>query len=384
VDADAVAAVRSRCPQLFDPAACLGPGERDVARAWFKEQRDAGASVWALCDVTGRTAEFVTAELRAAGVELGSRRGPAHLYRRRTSGSQTVPGPGHLLLAAYARMIRATRELPVEAVADRIGRQPAVIREWEAGTRLLTAADVTALARLYRLSVRHRSALVEMLPAGQVDDRWESVTDHAWGAEQRSRAVLHNAHRVRHFAPCEVPGEFWGPRACRLVPQVAAGPVPIPPVAAGEGRRTWDLIIAEPLLRSGPPELRAAQMAHLIGLSNLGTVEIRVLCGELTPGQPPLSEYTFPAGDRLWRDQGSRYVARAGGGRRARLDSLTEHAEPPATSRLLIAEAWGRFTRKAHRDGSPTARRLLLNVARGDLPDPGGPAPARAPAASRP
>ncbi|MEU7019018.1 Scr1 family TA system antitoxin-like transcriptional regulator [Streptomyces sp. NPDC046385] len=129
--------------------------------------------------------------------------------------------------------------------------------------------------------------------------------------------------------------------------------MPVPRLDAGQGNRTWTLLITEAALARSTAAVTAAQLAHLIRLADVPSVAIRIVPASQAPAAgrriPYIAEYTLAYNARSVHTHPYQYYALTGPGRQLEhhLDQARLGAESVLYSRQFLDAARQRAERAA-------------------------------------
>lgn len=218
-------------------------------------------------------------------------------------------------VGAALQAARNERGLSQRALAARIDRSPGTVARWETGDRAPDPTDVAQILAVLEITGDRYDEIVEM-SRGTGEPRWLAISL----PEQRQQlnAVLEferTANKLTEVSPLLIPGVLQSTDYTRAI--MSAGGVPADEVetrvAVRIGRR--DVItrnspvpllalIGEGALRQlvGGREVMAAQLRHLLELTELNNVEVRAV--PYDTGWHPGLEGPFTLID----SQGSGYV----------------------------------------------------------------------------
>jgi len=178
------------------------------------------------------------------------------------------------------------------------------ISKWETGKLLPSAEDVETVCRLYRAGDEDRSTAGELV--GRLYAHVESNRTHmrrGAGHRQQQIAVIEtDARELRYFSPIIVPGLLQTTEYMRrtFALDLSGGELAEAVMARQQRQRVlyepgrlFEFVVTEAALRWGfcPPEVRAAQAAHIASLATLANVAIGVIPLGAPVGELPLHGY---------------------------------------------------------------------------------------------
>lgn len=193
-------------------------------------------------------------------------------------------------LAAELKDLRTSAGLNTRDAARRVGMSPATLNRMELGNRVITPEDMSALCVAYGVIGAERERLLAMSREADHPEWWET-TDAV--PSKHLRALINfesEATRIVEVAMLRIPGLMQTPdyiRALMLACQVPDSKLKSL-VATRLGRQTiltkrrpphYLAIVDEAAVSRpvGSPQLMAAQLRHIIGLSTQPNIEVRVI-----------------------------------------------------------------------------------------------------------
>lgn len=198
----------------------------------------------------------------------------------------TVAGRG---LGSELRVLRKARNLPMAAVADRLGWVTSKISRMETGKQGITPTDVASLLVVYEVTGDDRNRLLAM--AERTDDSgwWEVIG----GLSKESRTLIQfesEATSIVNFEPLLIPGLLQTAEYTRALMKAGglAESEAEPRVAARMGRQVllsrdtppvFHAIVDEPALRRavGGPAVMGRQLRCLSEATENMSVTLQVL-----------------------------------------------------------------------------------------------------------
>jgi transcriptional regulator with XRE-family HTH domain len=202
------------------------------------------------------------------------------------------PSPSRQRLATLLRRLRDEEELSTYQLAEVLGWSQSRVTRIERGLIVANAADVQAWADATNASRSVRDELSELAYEAWTQSRsWRTAHRRGLAARQREMAQLEKSCTgLRHFQPEAIPGLLQAPAYAREVIRMAdvtdQGDID-DAVAARMARqkvlrqrgREFRFVLAEGALRwrPGPPEVMAAQRAHLLAAAEFSAVNVATI-----------------------------------------------------------------------------------------------------------
>ncbi|MFD6756826.1 MULTISPECIES: helix-turn-helix domain-containing protein [Micromonospora] len=216
-------------------------------------------------------------------------------------------------LGAELRQLRRRETLTLEQVCDRLGwASTSKLSRIELGQSRPDLADVLDLLDIYQVPPSQRDALIVIARDAATSRGWWKALGEM-GERQRTYAELEaGAAGIVEYQPCVVPGLLQSPAYARL--RIAAGQLIDPQVDVEADLRArsarhavlrrvepprYTALITEVACASAgdPVEVWRGQLRHLLDLTELPHVTIRLLPSGAGAGPLPLtpfSSYSFP------------------------------------------------------------------------------------------
>ncbi|MFI7605230.1 helix-turn-helix domain-containing protein [Micromonospora sp. NPDC049366] len=224
----------------------------------------------------------------------------------------TSPVIRRVRLGAELRQLRRREALTLEQVCDRLGwASTSKLSRIELGQSRPDLADVLDLLDVYEVPSSARDALIVIArDAATSRGWWKALAE--MGERQRTYAELEaGAARIVEYQPAVVPGLLQTPAYARLRLAAAAAVDPEVDVDAEVRSRMvrqevlrrvdpphYTAVLTEAVCERGqtPPEVWREQLRHLVTMTGLANVTVRLLPGGAAGLDPltPYSSYAFP------------------------------------------------------------------------------------------
>jgi transcriptional regulator with XRE-family HTH domain len=191
-------------------------------------------------------------------------------------------------LGTLLKALRTEREWTAEQVASRLGMSPSKVSRLETGQRGASARDINALADLYEIGREERQRLLELAREGKKRAWWQPLGLPYSGYVGREAA----ATEISYYGLGHIPGPLQAAGYARAVVRAAipdAEPETIEQLVQGRLTRQqrlfrddgprFDAVMDESVLHRvvGGPALMRAQFEHLLELSALPNVTLRII-----------------------------------------------------------------------------------------------------------
>jgi transcriptional regulator with XRE-family HTH domain len=214
-------------------------------------------------------------------------------------------------LGALLRALRTERRMTVEQVSSQLLCSPSKVSRMETGQRGATARDIRDLCDLYGVTdTSERNRMARLAVEGKQQGWWQSY-------ELDNFAIYvgleEDATAIKQYQSTTVPGllqtaEYARATADVLVPEASPGVSQVSPeridefvevklrrqkVLARESAIPFSVVLDEAVLHRavGGPAGMAAQLDHLVQVTNINNVTIRVI--PYTAGAHPAMDSTF-------------------------------------------------------------------------------------------
>ena len=223
-------------------------------------------------------------------------------------------------LGALLKALRSAKGWTAEQVADRLLVSPSKLSRLETGRRGASLRDVHDLCDLYQVDDEQREHLIELAKAGKQRAWWQSLAlpySTYVGLEAEATSIsdnglavmpglLQTADYARAIVRAAVPR--WAPE---VVDQRVEGRITRQQLLRSDRAPRFAAVLDESVLHRvvGSPAVMAAQLEHLLELSDLPNVTLRVIryeTGALPSGinkfiilgfaQPAVSDVVFVEG----------------------------------------------------------------------------------------
>lgn len=208
---------------------------------------------------------------------------------------RSSPVVRRLRLGQELKLLRERRRLTGRDVAEALGWSPSKVSRIESSKTMPSAEDIEALARLYDLDDEKLAELLELLSDADKRGWWETYEGELPEEYIRFLGLEDEATVHRHWEPQLVPGLLQTEEYAKGVITAARG---ISRIAHSGVRSRLDarlerqkhifnradpptiyMVVDESALlrRFGDPSVMRAQMEHLLELSVLPNVSVRIL-----------------------------------------------------------------------------------------------------------
>jgi transcriptional regulator with XRE-family HTH domain len=193
-------------------------------------------------------------------------------------------------LGAELRELRNKACLSTRAVAQQLGWSASTLNRIENGGRNITTEDVSALLALYKVTGKERDRLLEFAREADHPGWWETATSKLPIQLAALIGFEAEATRITHVNLVLVPGLLQTPEYIRALMDGFRIPQPRREtfIATRLGRQAilskpnlmkYLAIIDEAVLRRpiGGPQVMAAQLRHIIAVSQRPNITVRVI-----------------------------------------------------------------------------------------------------------